>query len=115
LTKVVPTHSLSPSETAEQEREAASEGYIHRALVGFDQFVNVLTGGYPDETISSRSARAAESGQLWGIAMSWFLDLFQSNHGAKAQAGDVERAREVENLEESSGALGTSANLRERM
>jgi hypothetical protein len=112
---VGPTHPLSPSETAEQEREAASEGYIHRALVGFDQFVNVLTGGYPDETISSRSARAAERGKLWGVAMSWFLDLFQSNHGAKAQAGDVERARVVQELEERSGVLGDSGNDLGRM
>jgi hypothetical protein len=110
-----PIQPLNPSEAVEQEREAASEGYIHRALVGFDQFVNVLTGGYPDETISSRSARAAEYGKLWGVVMSRFLDLFQSNHGAKAQAGDVERAREVQDLEERSGVLRNSGNDLGRM
>jgi hypothetical protein len=100
-----PIQPLTPSDTAAQERETAAEGYVHRALVGLDQFINVLTDGYPDETISSRSARAAEQGKAWGLVMSWFLDLFQSDHGAKAQAGDVERANEVLKLETQSGAL----------
>jgi hypothetical protein len=34
--------------------------------------------------------------------MSRFLDLFQKDHGAKAQAGDIERAKAVEALEERS-------------
>ena len=101
-----PVRPLTPSETAEEEREAKSESYLHRALVALDQFVNVLTGGYPDETISSRSARAAEQGMLWGVAMCRFLNVFQSDHGVKAQAGDAERAREVLDLENRSGALG---------
>ena len=108
-----PIQRLRRYETAEQERRTASENYVHRALVALDQFVNVLTGGYPDETISSRSARAAEHGYFWGVTMSWFLDLFQSNHGAKAQAGDAERAREVVDLETRSGILAGSIGKKE--
>ncbi len=45
-------------------------------------FINVLTDGDPDETISSRAARAAQQGKGWGIEMSKFLDLFQKDHAA---------------------------------
>lgn len=96
---------LTPEQLAKQENQAAHEQYIHRALVGLDQFMNVLTDGDPDETISARAARAAEKGKPWGIAMSKFLDIFQSNHGPKAQAGDVERAQAVEKLEDGSGGF----------
>lgn len=100
-----PITPLSPSETATQESQAAHEAYLHRVLVGFDQFMNVIADGDPDETISSRAARAAEKGKKWGIELSRFLNLFQKDHGAKAQAGDTERAENVENLETSSGAI----------
>ena len=65
----------------------------------------MLTDGDEDETISSRSARAAEKGKPWGVAMSKFLDIFQKDHGAKAQAGDLERAKAVEQTELQSGAV----------
>jgi hypothetical protein len=96
---------LTPAQTVQQEQQAAHEAYIHRLLVGFDQFMNTVTDGDPDETISSRAARAAEKGKPWGVAMSKFLDVFQKDHGAKAQAGDLERAETVATLEEDSGAL----------
>jgi hypothetical protein len=96
---------LTPAQTAHQENQAAHEQYIHRLLVGFDQFINVVTDGDPDETISSRAARAAEKGKPWGVAMSKFLDVFQKDHGAKAQAADLERAQAVTALEDNSGAL----------
>lgn len=96
---------LTPVQQAKQEAQAGQEGYVKRDLIGLDQFANVLTGGKPDETISSRSARAAERGSKFGIAISKILDLFQKDHGAKAQAGDVERAVVVEKLEEDSPGL----------
>jgi len=100
-----PITPLDPQQTAAQEAQAAKEGYVHRILVAFDIFSNVLTDGDEDETISSRSARAAEKGKPWGIAMSKFLDIFQKDHGAKAQAGDVERAAAVAATELDSGAV----------
>lgn len=100
-----PVTPLTAGETAQQENQAAHEAYVHRLLVAFDQFMNVVTDGDPDETISARAARAAEKGKPWGVALSRFLNVFQKNHGAKAQAGDAERAEIVEQLEERSGAL----------
>lgn len=95
-----PITPLSPQEEAKQRQETAREGFLHRVLVGFDIFCNVLLCGKPDETISSRSARAALAGKWWGIVLSRFLNLFQLDHGADAMAGDLERAEEVEKLEE---------------
>lgn len=100
-----PITPLTPSQAQAQEAQAAKEGYVHRDLVAFDQGANVLLGGKPDETISSRAARADEKGKLWGRVLSRFLDFFQKDHGAKAQAGDVERAEAVEKIEEESGGL----------
>jgi hypothetical protein len=100
-----PITPLTPAQTSAQEATAAKEGYIHRDLVAFDQMVNVLADGKPDETISSRAARADEQGKWWGRAMSRLLDFFQKDHGAKAQAGDVERAAAVEAAEKQSGGL----------
>jgi hypothetical protein len=97
---------LTPDQIAIQEVQAAKEGYIHRSLVGVDQFANVLLGGNPDETISSRSQRAAQRGDFVGKVMCWWLDKIQSQHGEKAQAGDIERAIAVEKIEEKS--LGQS-------
>ena len=96
---------ITPEQEAAQAARAAHEGYIHRALVGLDQFMNVLTDGDPDETISARSARAAEKGKPWGIAMSKFLDVFQKDHGPKAQSGDIERAQTVIDAEDTSGGF----------
>jgi hypothetical protein len=100
-----PVTPLTPEQVAYQEARAGKEGYVHRSLVGLDQFTNVLTGGEPDETISSRAARADEQGKFWGRAMTRFLNFFQSDHGPKAQAGDVERAKVVAGLEDTSGGL----------
>ena len=65
----------------------------------------VWRGGRPDETISARSARAAERGNKAGVLMSKFLNLFQKDHGPKAQAGDLARAEDVEELEQKSGGV----------
>lgn len=78
--------------------------YIHNVLVGADQEANIITGGLPDETISSRSQRAADRGNPAGKAMTKFLHLFQKNHGKKAEAGDLRRAEEIVKTE--TDALG---------
>lgn len=96
---------LTPEQTAEQEKEVAKVSYFHRLGVEVDILGNVVTGGLNDETISSRSARAAERGSKFGIVITKFLNLFQSNHGAKAQAGDVERATIVITAENESGGI----------
>lgn len=86
---------LTPEQFQVQEAKASREGYIHRDLVALDIGVNVVAGGLPDETISSRLARDAEEHKPLGELGSKILDIFQKDHGAKAQAGDVERAQKV--------------------
>jgi hypothetical protein len=101
-----PITPLTPAQTAAEEASAAKEGVIHRDLVAVDIAANeIVLRGQMDETISSHAARADEEGHRWGRWMSAFLNLFQSDHGAKAQAGDLERAEATEKLEENSGAL----------
>lgn len=104
-----PIVPLTPAQTAHAEEQTAKEGYVHRALVGFDEFVNVLLDGAPDETISSRMARwATEDNGLKrdiGTAVSRGLELFQRDHGAEAEAGDAERGQAVVKLEKESGNI----------
>ena len=78
---------------------ARRESYPHRVLVALDQCCNVVLGGDPDETISSRSARAAARGDWWGRAMLWWLDKLQPHHGQLAEEADLGRAEIVERLD----------------
>lgn len=69
--------------------------YLHNVLVGADQEANVIAGGKPDETVSSRSQRAADRGSPIGKGMTAFLRIFQRDHGHKAEAGDLRRAKDI--------------------
>lgn len=100
-----PVTPLTKVQEQAQEASAAHEGYLHRVIEEIDVTANVVTGGNQDETISSRAARADMQGKKWGRWLSAALNLFQRNHGAKAEAGDLERAAHVEYLERHSGAL----------
>ena len=86
---------LTQAQFDAQKAKVAKENYIERDLVAVDQAANVATGGLPDETISSRLARAATAGKWWGKLGSKILDKFQPDHGAKAMAGDTERGEAV--------------------
>jgi hypothetical protein len=85
---------------AQQEAQTASEGYLQRVLVAFDQFVNVVFKGRPDETISARAYRAALEGKVWGTVLNWCLNVIQYDHGAMAAAGDLERSLAIAATEE---------------
>jgi hypothetical protein len=98
-----PITPLTPEQFEHQEAQALKEGYVKRVLIGVDDLGNVVIDGHPDETISSHSARAAVAGKKWGIVMSKFLDFFQKDHGAKAEAGDTARAMVVINIDNSKG------------
>lgn len=104
-----PVTPLNGEQTETAEQNTAREGYVRRDLVGLDQFANVVTGGLPDETISSRMARWSTEGKgltrFAGRAMSRFLDWFQRDHGAHAEAGDYERASAVEQAELAAGEI----------
>jgi len=88
-----------------QEDRAAAEGWLHRALVAFDIFLNVVVlRGNQGETISAHSWRASNEGRLWGRLMNLWLNGFQDNHGIKAACGDLERSSaEVQVLKKSLG------------
>ncbi len=91
-----PITPLTPTQTTKQESQAAKEGYFVRLLVSLDMLGATLFGAKNDQTISSDAAIAAVKDKgfkrTYGRIMSAFLDLFQKNHGAKAVAGDEERA-----------------------
>jgi hypothetical protein len=64
-----------------------ADSYIQNVLVTFDCFCNALALGDPDETISSRCAKAqlyeqAQKPPTWGggCRMCSFLAFFQENH-----------------------------------
>jgi hypothetical protein len=58
--------------------------YFLNLLIVLDELGNALTGGSPEETISSRSAKAMLAGKRWGCLMCKFLNLFQKDHCLKA-------------------------------
>jgi hypothetical protein len=49
-------------------------------LVMLDEVGNTLTGGSPNETISSRAGKAQLAGQRWGCVLCGLLDKIQKNH-----------------------------------
>lgn len=58
--------------------------YFWNILVNLDQTGNTLTGGDPDETISSRAAKAKAAGKTWGKYMCKFLSFFDKGHCEKS-------------------------------
>lgn len=98
--------SLTPAQTKKAELSVVHAGYLHRLLIALDDFGNVaFLDGQDDETISSNTARMASKHEFVGTVVSKALDLIQKNHGAKAIAGDAERAKIVTNIEDKSGIL----------
>lgn len=50
-------------------------------LIAFDQLVNAITGGDPDETISSRLGKAKRRGNRVAKAVCWILaKVFRARH-----------------------------------
>lgn len=65
------------------------DGWFQNWWVCVDCFVNALCLGDPDETISSRSAKAdiyevSKARYGWGCRMCSFLAIFQKDHCGKA-------------------------------
>lgn len=106
MDKPNPITPLDPQETVKEEKQAAKEGWFHRVLVQIDILGNVLLfRGQANETISSHAARASLQGKRWGKVLSAMLDVVEKDHGAKAIAGDEERAKNIERIEGSTGVL----------
>ena len=62
--------------------------YLKNVLIGIDQLTNTVIGGDPDETISSRAAKAARKGKRWGCVLCRFLSLFEKDHCEKSLEPD---------------------------
>lgn len=104
--RLSPITPLTKAQTAAEEAAAATESVIHNDFVAVDIATNVVVlGGHQDETISSHASRDALEHKPVGVVVSEVLDLFQANHGAKAQAADVERAEAIIKLETAAGDL----------
>lgn len=49
--------------------------YLFNLLIGFDQLANVFGGGHPDETISSRTHKAALTGKRRAVVFEALINL----------------------------------------
>lgn len=70
--------------------------YIWNILISGDQVINVILGGNPDETLSSRSYRSESNKKLFGIIFrplidGLFLFLGQHDHCYMAYIFELER------------------------
>jgi len=57
--------------------------YVWKILVSLDQTLNTLLGGKPDETISSRAAKAARDKKRWGCVLCKLLNYLHKDHCEK--------------------------------
>lgn len=67
--------------------------YIINILIAFDQFINVLFLGQPDETISSRAWRCKDANSFWKL-MQKFIDkvfFWQKDHCYMSYLSELER------------------------
>jgi hypothetical protein len=109
-----PVTPLSAEALAARIDGAQKESYIHKDLVAFDQLVNVLADGNPDETISARMARwatAEKPGSVKhhvGSGVCRVLNLIEKDHGAIAEASDLGRAEHVEQIERATPTMQAS-------
>ncbi|UJX40889.1 hypothetical protein K9F62_19740 [Desulfovibrio sp. JY] len=63
--------------------------YIWNVLLGLDQFLSVLTGGDPDETVSSRVGKASAAGSRIGRMLEICLDaVFGAGHCRRSIEAD---------------------------
>ena len=68
--------------------------YIKNNLIAFDQQLNTLLGGYPDETLSSRSYRLDKKGKLLGRVFRPLIDMiffWQDKHCFQAYMSELNR------------------------
>jgi hypothetical protein len=90
-----PVTQLTQAQFDAQKHAAVNDNYFDRVVEEADVNLNVDTGGLPGQTISGRAADDAVQGKWWGKLACKFLNLFQKNHGAIAQADEVGHAESV--------------------
>lgn len=64
---------LTPQQVATAEAHSAKEDYVHRVLVGLDQFIGSAIGIQNDQTISSATEIAAHK-KVWYAAFAKALN-----------------------------------------
>lgn len=57
--------------------------YFHNLCVSLDQLANTILGGYPDETLSSRSYRCHTVSTFWTCMMYVINTLFLNKNHCK--------------------------------
>lgn len=63
--------------------------YLFNVLIWIDQGINaVFMSGHPDETVSSRAAKAQLKGKRWGCILCKFLNKLDENHCEKSIEND---------------------------
>lgn len=73
--------------------------YLFNLLIGLDQFVNVILGGAPDQTISSRCWKHREH---WAAALAvrlidWLFSWKEKNHCRESfESGDRQEQEATE-------------------
>lgn len=58
--------------------------YLLNWLIWIDEGGNVLLGGDPHETLSSRAGKAQTQNKRWACILCKFLNLFQKDHCQKS-------------------------------
>ena len=81
---------LAAALTCTLATEPNNKGYAYRVLVSLNQLANTISGGAPDETISSRAGRAKLKGKRAGRAICWVLERFDRCHCTTAIEYDEE-------------------------
>lgn len=100
---------LTAEQVAAQEARAAHEPYPERVAVALDKTVAAIADAPPDVTISEVAGADAYTAKgirgFYGRWMCRFLNLFQSDHGAKATAGGNAEAEQAIEYGNKSGLL----------
>lgn len=75
--------------------------YIEALLIAFDQLLNALLAGAPDETLSSRAYRADRDGKVFGRIFRPFIDtlfFWQPRHCFQSYLAEVQRRQYSRNF-----------------
>lgn len=68
--------------------------YLKQLAIAFDQLLNVVLGGYADETLSSRAYRADRNGKIFGKVFRPLIDTvlwFDPDHCRTSYVSERER------------------------
>jgi hypothetical protein len=69
--------------------------YLWNILISIDQLLSAMTGGAPDETVSSRFGKAARDGSKFGVAGAWVLDKIFGKDHCKESIEELEGSEKI--------------------